>query len=615
LLSIAGGIVLQALTGIPLVYHAPVLAAAVAASFLERRFLLFAVLSLSAMNYELRQPVEMKQGERHLIFSGVVLGETHYPSCTRLSLVVDRIMAGQDTISCDFRADYYTFKKDVLLGKRLVIKGRILPSRHGYRASLLKGEIIDSVVSGHVLSVLFRPIKTYIDEMLSQSFLHDRYRVASGLILGGSGRLAADLRDVFSRAGVLHILAVSGLHVGFVAMIIGFILFFVPVDHRFKYALVMIGLVLYAGVTGFRPSVLRATLMAFLFGLAGILQRNVDHMHILNLTAIAFLIVEPLLIFDVSAQLSFAAVYGILYLFPILNTFVVRRVGVRFLRFLLTSMVVSFSAQLFVAPLLMFYFHRLPVYAVLTNVLIVPLAALIIMLLFMYFFSTLLWSSLAGVVAWVTSILISLLITLSKFFAGLPCSSIAVCISPVFVVPLYLLVLRRARRWVYWWLAVLAAVFSFARSPDCLVVCVTDKSILITVPSGEKVLVSAQKKSALDRLLVEQNVGDLDYLIAPEMHSGVRKKYIALPDRMRFIRILLDETEIDVTSSVTIRYNNMEINYDFSTLDKIDESQGTKYLLTDGVEIHAVGVPSGISILEQMVLDVRLALIRLGFLF
>jgi ComEC/Rec2-related protein len=609
------GILLQALAGISLVYYIPFLMAALVASVRQWRFLFVAVISLSAVNVQLRQPLAIEYGLQDLTFSGIVVGETHYPDYSRLSLRIDRILLGHDTLGCSYHAEYYAFEDDILLGRRVAVKGRVMPSRYGHRPSLLTGKIIDSVASDHVLGVVFRPLKTRIDDLIKRSFKDDHYMIASGLILGGSSRLVKELRDAFSRAGILHILAVSGLHVGFVAMLLGFLLYFIPLDHRFKFAIVIAGLFLYAGITGFRPSVCRATLMAFLFGLAHVLQRNVDHMHVLNLTALAFLIAEPLLIFDISAQLSFAAVYGILYLYPKLDACIIKRVRVKFLRFFLAPMAVSFSAQLFVAPLLIFYFRRLPTYSVFTNLLIVPLAALIIVLLFIYFASASVWFSLAAVVSWVAGILISLLITVSKFFAALPLSSLILVTSPLLVFPLYLLAYRRMRKWVAWGLVVLIAAFSVARSVDCLAVCMAAKSIMITVPSGEKMLISTQTGSSLNRFLEKENVDKLDYLVASEMSIDVRKKYMELPDRMHFKRIVLDLMEIDIARDVTIRYRDVEISWEFDAMQKIHEAQKVKYLLTNGRKTLVVQGPFHASILEQMILDTSLALARLRLSF
>jgi ComEC/Rec2-related protein len=441
----------------------------------------------------------------------------------------------------------------------------------------------------------------------------EHYQVASGLVLGGSGRLAGELREVFARAGILHILAVSGLHVGFVGMFLGFLLLFVPLDYRTKFVVLMIGLFIYAGVTGFRPSVCRATVMAFLFGFAIVLQRNVDHIHVINITAIMFLLSNPLLIFDVSAQLSFAAVYGILYLYPKIDEWIIRKVK-RKLRYLLTPMAVSFSAQLFVAPLLIYYFRRLPIYAVFANLLIVPIASVTIFLLFVCFLMGLFWFAPVEIIAVPVRLLIGLLIGFSRFVAGVPLSAIEITAPLFLLLPLYLLLWAKARRFVAWGAIVVLSIFSVARSVECLTVCIAAKSVLITVPSGASILVSTQKSTAQSVLMEKHGISDPDYLIAADQYRPVGSCFVTIPDNMYFKRFVYDELELYLTRDLRIKFRGEELEFDLSNLQDTAEIGVTTYILTNGHERHVVRGSLYCSIIEQLILDVQLVVARLQLL-
>lgn len=597
----------------PLLYYAPALASAFMLSFWKRQFLYVVLVLFSAISLQLQRPGEIKHGERDLLYSGIVVGEDHHEQYVKLLIQIDKILLANDTIEYHSSVEYFTREDDIFLGKRITMRGKINSSRYVHRPNVFSGRIVESSVAHNILGTVFYPVRRYIDDQLRRLFRGEHYQIASGLILGGSGRLTGELREVFARAGILHILAVSGLHVGFVGMFLGLLLFFVPLDYRVKFLILMVGLSIYAGVTGFRPSVCRATVMAFLFGLAIVLQRNVEHIHVINVTAIVFLLFNPLLLFDVSAQLSFAAVYGILYLYPKLGELIIQKAK-RKLRYLLTPMAVSFSAQLFVAPLLIYYFHRLPIYAIFTNLLIVPIASTIIFLLFICFIIGLFWITPLGIIAVPVRILISALLGLSQFVARIPLSTINITAPPLLLLPLYLMLWKKARRFVVWGAIAALSIFSVAWSVDCLTVCTAAKSILITVPGGARILVSTQKATAQSVFLEKQGVSKLDYLIAADQYRPVRKGFVAMPDMMHFKMFICGDLELYLAEDLKIKFHDEEIEYTLSSLRQTTESGAMTYLLTDGHERHVVRGSLYCSFFEQMILDVQLLLARMKLL-
>jgi ComEC/Rec2-related protein len=605
---------LQALGNVPLFYYLPLAFFAAVLSLWKRRFLYIVVMVLSAVNLQLRRPAEPGYTERNLAYSGIVVGEDHYEHFTKLLIHIDKVFLPNDTVEHVLPVEYYAYEHGVFLGKRLVIKGRVRMARNAYRPNILTGKIVAWSIPQHFFGVVFYPVRNYIDALLRKMLSGHQYPIASGLILGGSGRLGRELREVFSRAGILHILAVSGLHVGFVALFFGLLLFIVPLDYRLKFVIVMLGLFMYAGVTGFRPSVCRAASMAFLFGLALVLQRNVNHIHILNITALAFLMANPSLIFDIGTQLSFAAVYGILYMFPKIDALIIKKIRNRCMKFVLTPMAVSFSAQLFVAPLLVYYFHRLPMYAVLANLVIVPIAAAIILLLFLCFATGLFWYALVEVISLPVSVLITVLVALSGFVAKFPLSTVQITVSPLLIFPLYLLVWKRMRRFVPWVMIAAVSIFSIAGSADCLAVCSGAKSILITLPSGERILMCAQKAAAQRIFLEKRGVYVLDYLVAPSMFYPVRKGYVRLPEPLHYKKLMCGDLEVHLAKNMLLKFQNREIEYDRTDLQQTgDDGKVTYRLLNEKRQLVLHG-SMYCSIFEQMVLDARIVFARLRML-
>ena len=550
--------------------------------------------------------------DRDLIHSGVVTGETHYENFTRLFVRIDRVVLAGDTVTHLVPAQYYVYEHGIFLGKRIFVKGHMKQARRIYQPSVLTGKIVGRSIPQQLFGKVFHPLRNRIDDMLRQAFSQDHYPIASGLILGGSGRMGKELKDVFGRAGVLHILAVSGLHVGFVVLFLGLVFFVFPFDYRLRFIVIMLGLFVYAGVTGFRPSICRAVTMAFLLGLASVLQRNVDHIHVLNITALTFLIVQPALILDAGTQLSFAAVYGILLLYPRFDAVIKRKTRIRYVRFVLRPMAVSLSAQLFVAPLLVYYFHRLSLYAVLANLLVVPIAAVAILLLFFSFAAGFFWYGAVEYAALPVGLLINTLVAVSGFIAGLPFSTIRVMVSPLLVFPLYLAVWKKMRRLVLWVVFFAAGLSSIAGSANCLVVCNIDKGILVVTPSRETILICV-KKSASQRIFLERaGINGVDYLVAPSEWYPVKREFIELPEKMYYKQFTLGDLEGRISKDIEFRFCDTRLTLARSEVQQAGE--GVTYWLSNGRCHRMLSGLLYCTIFEQMILDAQMVFTRLSML-
>jgi ComEC/Rec2-related protein len=574
----------------------------------ERRFLFLTIASLAALNSACMVPMKLMYQERTLSFSGVVVAEDHHQNYLRLSILIDKAILQQDTINYRIPVEFHSYTKETLLGTRIIIKGRIKPSTFLHRPHVFVGEIVERGHPQTFFDQISHTVRSYIDHQLQSVFNNVHYNIASGLILGGSNRLGRDLKDVFSRAGVLHILAVSGLHVGFVCLFISCLLFFIPLSPKIKFIIIMVVLFIYAGVVGFRPSIYRATLMAFFFGLAIILQRNVDGIHVINITAITLLLINPLLLFDVGAQLSFAAVYGIVFLYPKITASLKKKVTNKFFKFIYVSMVVSFSAQLFVSPLLIYYFHRLPTLAIFSNLIVVPIAVIVIFLLFIYLLAGIFFSVLAEAIALLIPFLISLLVSVSKIVANIPHSTISTHISPVFLITFFFLFPKRTRKWGIFALLIMATIASIGLLSDTTVLRITREGAYVSTFADETIYITSEEKT---KFLGMNGINEVDYLVAPRRFFPVRKEFFILPEKLYHKKIVLGSITIELQREQSITCGNVELNMNNYTTDE----NSIFHIITDGDTVYEFRSPLYKSIIDQTVLDIKLLLARLLFLF
>jgi competence protein ComEC len=202
--------------------------------------------------------------------------------------------------------------------------------------------------------------------------------VAEAMTLGWRGDIEPGLLNQFRDAGIMHLLCVSGLHVGLLAVMVGWLFFGFGEERRgrvIRGSLQLLAIWGFALITGLAPATVRAALMFSFFVVSHMMGRRTDSMNLLALAAIVMLVADPRLLFDVGWQLSFSAVAGILMARPAIQAF--RNPFWR-------VMVVSLAATLATLPVTLSIFHTFQPYFLIANIIIVPLAALILGLSLLY---------------------------------------------------------------------------------------------------------------------------------------------------------------------------------------------------------------------------------------
>ncbi|MFH1502478.1 MAG: DNA internalization-related competence protein ComEC/Rec2 [Candidatus Eisenbacteria bacterium] len=204
----------------------------------------------------------------------------------------------------------------------------------------------------------------------------ERAGVMTALLLGDTSGMSEDLVGSFRRSGTVHVLAVSGLHVGFMALMAHALLRCLRVPRRAARLAVLPCLALFVMLVGARPSVVRASVMATAVIAAWSLERRVNPVNTLGAAALAILVARPGSLFDLGFRLSFAATLGIVLLYPAVRQSLGRleRFGSAG-RLVADSLSLSASAQLGVAPVAVATFGEISLVAPIANLAAVPLAA------------------------------------------------------------------------------------------------------------------------------------------------------------------------------------------------------------------------------------------------
>lgn len=249
--------------------------------------------------------------------------------------------------------------------------------------------------------------------------LGDRYGgVLNAMMFGDKSSLDQEITQSFSNAGAMHVLAVSGLHVGIILFILVFIFGRIKFLTRTQVYLMSITCIwLYALITGFSPSVVRASLMFSIFFGAELTNRKSDSINALFFSAFIILLINPTNLFDIGFQLSYLAVLGILVVNPFISKLVY--IENKWLRKVWEGSAVGISAQVFTIPLSLYYFHQFPNYFVLSNIAVMAFSGIILTLGIVLAVSQSL-SIISGFLKVMLSVIIASLLFIIQFVESMP---------------------------------------------------------------------------------------------------------------------------------------------------------------------------------------------------
>lgn len=218
-------------------------------------------------------------------------------------------------------------------------------------------------------------------DLVDKNFNEATAPIAKALLIGYKQELDPESKTAFARAGLSHIMAVSGLHVGFIVAPFWVIIpYFWTRKHGSKVGLALLILLLfcYAGITGFSPSVMRASVMAGFLSYGKLFHRINDSINLTAAAAIALLIINPAQLFEIGFQLSFSAVLIILLILPVIQNILPYWVRIRWYGKPLMVVIVSLVVQFGLYPLQVYYFGEISLVSPIANALFVPFLGIVV---------------------------------------------------------------------------------------------------------------------------------------------------------------------------------------------------------------------------------------------
>ena len=330
-------------------------------------------------------------------FKGEVADAGHETDKTQRNLIeIKTVFNGSEWSDASGRIYLYIPKKDSIqlqYGQSILVYGqpsllnppqnpgefdykRFLTFQNIYHTQFItkdKIEILGDGEGNYLLSKAYE-IRKWATLKLSKAIENPREQnIALALILGVKDGLNDDIKNAYSASGAMHVLAVSGLHVSIIYLII--LSIFKKLENRkagrwVLFTISVLMLWIYAAVTGFSPSVLRAVTMFTAIALSKAMNRRTNIYNTLAGSALVLLVYDPYLIMSVGFQLSYLAVLGIVYLQPIIYAQFVSANLIVDKIWSITA--VAIAAQLATFSLGLLYFHQFPTFFFLSNLVVIP---------------------------------------------------------------------------------------------------------------------------------------------------------------------------------------------------------------------------------------------------
>ena len=284
-------------------------------------------------------------------------------------------------------------------------------------------------------------LRTTMEDFVQRAIPQPHAALGSGLLFGGDDHLPDDVKKAFAATGMTHIVAVSGFNVTVIAhylMLVGIAL---GLWRRHALFFAACGIGIFVIMIGFPQSAVRAGVMGLLVLFAMAHGRMSRPLNALLFAAALMLLINPLLLrYDIGFQLSFLATAGIVLLLPLYEHVMGRRRKIT-MRWLWDLLFVTISAQLFVMPLILYYFHTFSVISTAANILVLPIIPLTMLFVFLVAFLGII-PPLSLAFGWIAYLLLHYEIGVITFLASLPWASMTISLDrPGSVVVTYAILL------------------------------------------------------------------------------------------------------------------------------------------------------------------------------
>ena len=378
---------------------------------------------------------QVKQSQTSLIYDKEISFEANIISHPDFSASQAKYLLSFENKKIELQAGRFPEFK---YGDRLRVKG-LIKKPYEYllykniQGQLFNGQIEKISSGGNIVVKNIYRVRDRFEQTLNQIFPEPLASFSAGLILGSKRNIPDSLSEDFNRTGTTHIIAVSGYNVTILIVYIGLI--FGLISRRLKTWGSFMVIIIFVLMTGATASVVRAGILAGLVIFGRAQGRRINMAILVLLVAAIMVLFNPYLIkYDISFQLSFLAFLGLVYLSPVISSFKIAKPIPPFIR---QTFAETFSAQLMVLPILVYYFGRASVISPIVNVLILWIVPAAMLLVFCSALAGFVSFSLGHIVGLFSGLALRYIIYIVQIFSNISWASFQIKTSEWWWMPIY----------------------------------------------------------------------------------------------------------------------------------------------------------------------------------
>lgn len=425
-----------------------------------------------------------------------------------------------------------------------------------------------------------------------------------GILLGDKDDITEDIIEDFKISNLSHMLSVSGAHTSYIILGISYILSKIPKKYGKIITIFVLGIFLF--ITNFTPSVTRACLMAVFAIVAKLLYRKSDTITNIALSLLIILIINPFSILEIGLQLSYLGTLGIVLFSKNINRILSK---VKINKKIIQLLAVTFSAQIFIMPIMAYRFNTISLTFFISNLLAGPILGIIIILGFVTILFSIISFKLAKLLASILNIFLELLILIAKFVSKIPISSITIKTPYVIsIILIYMLVLisnyffsiynlknrlykNQIKKLIKLIVIILVLVIPInsiinAFAPKQTKIFFIDvgqgDSCLIVTPNNKKILIDGGegKTDILLAYLLDRRIKTIDYIIISHFDSDHCNGLVEVIEKLKIKNIIISKQ-----AYLSQEYINIANIINKKRINAIKVKQGDKLQIDKDIKI------------------------------
>ena len=391
----------------------------------------------------------------------------------------------------------------------------------------------------------------------------------TALLLGDRTTIDGAIVSSFQRQGIMHVLAISGLHIGIIYMFLSWITIHLP--KRLKMLIILVCLWIFVFLSGFSPSVFRAVFMFSLIAIRKGIGNRQSTLEVIGQALFLSLLFCPVWLFDVGFQLSYMAVIGIVWLMPLFkNCYSANRL----INYVLSLIYVSIVAQISVLPLQLYYFNSLSLTFLLSNIIVIPLVTVLLIGGIIYLITAWTFSEVSEVLSFVLNKIVSVLLYLVNSIDSYSVytqlkiywshNQVIILLGLIILVGIFLYQPRFRNIYflgIYSLLAVVIICFSVNTEKQIFIIASSYKNQpMLLFPTSENLVVYGN-----DSLQSSSLVKSYQKYFKKQEVMMLPLQYVYQLDRDNLLLVLSDEMsyyQIDQQIDYILIQDNCKINYD-----------------------------------------------------